>query len=280
MDRFHTFMLQKVDPITGAPLEGAEFEIATQDEIITTEATDSNGIIRFSALPPGTYSLMEVTPSEGYMAQFTPQRVTVQSNGGVLINGKPKRIILIPNFPSGRFIALKQNKITGEPLSGAQFELWDGTKLVGKAISDSAGIVSFQNLLPGEYILKETRTPYGYTSDKVRFHVVVPKDGLPTIDGKPADEFLLESTPVGAVEVSAQPEAETPIEDTVTIVVYYTDAFTGMDLAWFDEYTVPYGGSITIDPPKFQHYKLVGPKQFVFDRVTEGEVVTFRFNAQ
>ncbi len=59
-------------------------------------------------------------------------------------------------------------------LSGAEFTLYDSKgKVVGKAVTGSDGTVSFEELEPGEYVLKETKAPEGYVLDEKETDVTI-----------------------------------------------------------------------------------------------------------
>lgn len=59
-------------------------------------------------------------------------------------------------------------------LSGAEFTLYDSKgKVVGKAVTGSDGTVSFEELEPGEYVLKETKAPDGYVLDEKETYVTI-----------------------------------------------------------------------------------------------------------
>ena len=75
-------------------------------------------------------------------------------------------------------------------LEGAEFSLTgvsdygtsiDMTATSGKA--DDGGLVVFEGLEPGTYILKETKAPAEHDLNKKPYTVVVNKDGTFTIDG-------------------------------------------------------------------------------------------------
>lgn len=81
---------------------------------------------------------------------------------------------------------------SGNPLTGAEFELYDGEKMIGKAVSETGGIVKFDDLATGSYTLKETKAPKGYIRADSIWRVEV-KKGVGTIYGsndKPMDSIL------------------------------------------------------------------------------------------
>ena len=61
----YDILLKKVDEDTKAPLPGAEFTLVTSGEPVTG-ISDKDGVVRFSNLPWGTYTLKEIKAPEGY----------------------------------------------------------------------------------------------------------------------------------------------------------------------------------------------------------------------
>lgn len=104
------------------------------------------------------------------------------------------RITVHNTVSSSAFSFTKVNE-DGKALSGAVFEAWDAkslnddpSKLVGtevepvaKAVSDANGVVSFGELSPGTYYVRETEAPAGYDLLYTRYLKVVITNGLATI---------------------------------------------------------------------------------------------------
>ena len=74
----------KTDAETGAPLSGVHF-ILTDDNgtSVGGGATNENGVITFSHLPLGTYTLTETETRNGYILDATPREVTISTNGAL-----------------------------------------------------------------------------------------------------------------------------------------------------------------------------------------------------
>ncbi len=71
-------------------------------------------------------------------------------------------------------VAVKKVDEDKKVLSGAEFTLYDSKgKVVGKAVTGSDGTVSFEELEPGEYVLKETKAPEGYVLDENETDVTI-----------------------------------------------------------------------------------------------------------
>jgi len=168
------FKLLKTAEDTGIAMVGVKFvlegPIGHPEYAVQELVTDANGEVEFTGLFAGQYILTEPDPIPGYIST------------GFVISGNlvgDLEIIMPPTaddldnpvanraLPSSIKL-LKWSTFTGAPLSGAQFELFDGaTKIAGPVTSDANGIVEFSDLYPGEgkaYILKEVVAPTGYQS--------------------------------------------------------------------------------------------------------------------
>ena len=66
----------------------------------------------------------------------------------------------------------------GKELAGAEFRLYNpDNELINSAVTTSTGKLTFEGLAPGEYILKETKSPEGYHNPELTFKLIVSQDG-------------------------------------------------------------------------------------------------------
>ncbi len=77
----------------------------------------------------------------------------------------------------------------GVPLAGAEFTLYamDGTSVIKKGVTGSEGTIKLKVIPDGEYILRETAAPEGYTMENAIHSLVVTTNGsavTASIDGK------------------------------------------------------------------------------------------------
>lgn len=96
---------------------------------------------------------------------------------------------------TGSFTALKRDSSTNAALNDATFTLSVNGAVVMTALSDSLGRLFFKGLKPGVYELTETVPPPGYQLNTAIHRVVVNLSGRVTIDGQPADNYVLFNTP-------------------------------------------------------------------------------------
>ena len=80
-------------------------------------------------------------------------------------------------YTPGQFKIIKSNESDKSKLAGATFELTDANNKTIYRTSDNNGELSFTNLAPGSYTLKETRAPKDFIKSEKRWTVTVYSDG-------------------------------------------------------------------------------------------------------
>ena len=145
-------------------VEGISFKVTGTTEIGTSYEkvfkTDKDGKIFIKDLLIGTYEVSEVV-DDITIGYITPenQSVTVKDNDATQVEMENKLIY-------GGFKLLKTNE-DKKPLAGVKFGLYkaDGTEIT-EFITGVDGTYSMNDLLYGDYYLKELETVNGYTFDK------------------------------------------------------------------------------------------------------------------
>ena len=186
-------IIQKRDSQTNEVLPGAEFRITTAagcevglDGVIGTSSLTSNGIfttdsqgeIRISNLAPGAYVISEIKAPDGGYVIDTPSTNVVIGQGG------DTQTVVIKNTRKGGLIVEKYDKITKQPLAGAQFKIMmangeltpdnEGlTSSNGLYTTDENGQIVLSKLLPGTYVVSEEKAPDNYRKDPTPQTVVV-----------------------------------------------------------------------------------------------------------
>ena len=187
-----SLIIQKRDSLTGQPLPGAEFRVATAagcevglDGVIGTSTltqnglftTDSNGEIRITNLAPGAYVLTETKAPAGYVMDSPSTNVVIGANGDT-------QTVIVTNTPKGGLIVEKYDSVTKLPLSGAQFKITNAngeltpdnegmTSSNGLYTTDVNGQIVLSKLLPGTYVVSEVKAPDNYQADPTPQTVVV-----------------------------------------------------------------------------------------------------------
>ncbi|EDY47892.1 SpaA isopeptide-forming pilin-related protein [Streptomyces clavuligerus] len=181
----------KEDATTGDPLSGAEFELweetngvpglqtggANPDTLLNGPCTTGANGRCSRTVPLGTYYWRETAAPNGYDLPanpvFGPLRLTAQNaSEGVTVTAENT-----PTAPvTGSVTVVKEDAGTGDPLSGAVFELWEetngvpglqtsgtdpDTQLNGPCTTGADGRCS-RTVPVGTYYWRETAAPNGY----------------------------------------------------------------------------------------------------------------------
>ncbi len=163
----------KTDAETGAPLSGVHFILTDANGTsVGGGTTDENGVVTFSHLPLGTYTLTETETRNGYILDATPREVTISMNGQTVE-------VSISNTPArGSVSVVKTDSETGAALAGVHFKLLDeaGT-LAAEGDTGVDGTLTLPNIPVGYYILRETATLAGYLLDETPISVQITQNG-------------------------------------------------------------------------------------------------------
>ena len=195
--RYMLLFIRKIDSITGAGILGAVFELVSCNGFTCRGTTDSNGLLIFSILPCNTFMLREVGVPAGYAPVDHIYNICADSCGRIFVDDVLTSQLIISNTPvTASFTAVKVNIENGMPLAGAVYTLFMNSTVVASTVSNEAGQVTFTGLSPGTYELAETTPPPGFQTNTERLTVVVAQDGSVTINGQPANGFLLNDVPL------------------------------------------------------------------------------------
>lgn len=155
----------KFDSVTGEAVKNAVFQVkyltgtsGTGGTVIGTYKTSANGSFTVTGLDEGTYIVEELASDSGHVIDTAPQTA--------YISGKDQDVVELyfGNSPKGALLIKKIDSVSREPLSDVEFFVTtsDGTVVGnanGKFVTDSAGTVLIENIVPGTtLVVKETRT--------------------------------------------------------------------------------------------------------------------------
>ena len=165
--------ITKTEADTGNVIAGVHFVLYDAGSNPVTEGdTDGEGKLSFSALPLGTYSLVETSAPSGYVPDSTPRTVTISEHGQTV------EISVTNGATSAGILVVKTDAETGAPLSGIHFVLTDSSgATVGGGGTDEAGELRFSGLPLGTYTLTETETRNGYVLDSTPITVTLDANG-------------------------------------------------------------------------------------------------------
>lgn len=159
-DKGHAQIL-KIDADTGEHLSGAYFTLTNESGRVVAEGkTDASGLAGFYNLKPGTYTMTEVTPPDGYSLS-SPNKQTITVKAGETGEAVFKNVRKKTEYGDCKILKIAQDN--GKPLPGAYFILQDKNgKKAADGISGEDGIVWFNSITPGFYTVVEVMPPSGY----------------------------------------------------------------------------------------------------------------------
>ncbi|SDC05994.1 LPXTG-motif cell wall anchor domain-containing protein [Terribacillus halophilus] len=153
-------------------LAGAVFELQDQDGNVIKEnlTTDESGKISVDDLAPGSYQFVETKAPADFLKDDTPLTFVIERSqiGKVVLTAEN-------DLTKGSLEIVKvgsEDEKVG--LEGASFDLLTvaGEKIAsGK--TDKEGKLQFKDLVPGDYIIKETEAPFGYDLHTTPKHVTI-----------------------------------------------------------------------------------------------------------
>ena len=166
-----TLTINKVDSVTGSPIEGAKFQVWYGSNSTDTGElndlgvyfTDASGQIVLDLLRDGWYRVTELEPAPGY----TIKEPATQE---FYIAGGASKSVTFENVPKNAIVVEKYDSVTGEALEGATFQLryFGGTSgtggtVIGQKVTGSNGMAIWTGLEPGTYLVEEVDPADGYS---------------------------------------------------------------------------------------------------------------------
>lgn len=187
------FKIIKSNKSDNSKLAGATFELTDANNNTIYRTSDKNGELSFTNLAPGSYTLKETRAPKDFIKSEKRWAVNVYSDGSVRIAqigivgsdesyfGNNENIIIMPvsNKPAGTQFRVYKKDSDGKPLKGAKFVIKnkDGTEVIKSGESNNNGVVEFEGLTPGTYIIEESEAPTGYNKLGKKWVLVIDKDG-------------------------------------------------------------------------------------------------------
>ena len=160
--------IKKTD-YNGSALQGAEFGLYDANgKLIMTAVSDIEGMIIFTGVPYGSYTIRELSAPEGFLLNQDVISVTVAEDftnseePAAIVTNQQKKLMYIKSDTSGK------------PIPGIEFTLYNASTMeaVETAVSDQDGVFIFRNFDYGDWIIREKEAPEGYSRmDDIHLHV-------------------------------------------------------------------------------------------------------------
>lgn len=162
--------IQKLDSRDKKPLANAEFRITGPSNFDKTAKTNDKGLIELSDVPYGEYTITEIKQPNGYVLNTTPQTVNITENG------KTYSVTFENDRAVGNVKVTKKGE-NNDTLRGAEFELKSKANPQTKynVTTGNDGVALFEDIPFGDYILRESEPPEGYTLNPATYDVTIDK---------------------------------------------------------------------------------------------------------
>jgi uncharacterized surface anchored protein len=169
----------KLDADSRQPLIGAKFKVTTvSGEMVGEFTTDINGLINIEELAVDAYVITELRAPEGYILDVTPYTVSLEAGKTIAVE--------IYNTAKPGLMLIKKDVLTGLPVAGARFNVTfieNGSKKdLGSFTTSENGAFFIPGLVPGYYIVTETKAADGYLLDSTPREVYVEGGKMNTIE--------------------------------------------------------------------------------------------------
>ena len=196
--------LLKVDSETKEPMEGVEFKVTALDGFMKGQTwnltSNEEGKVNLKDLEYGKYRIDEVKTHWNYILNTEPILFEIGNNGEVV------KLEMTNKKIKGSVELLKVDKDTKRPLEGAEFELWNGEKLVGTYITDKDGKIVVESLEAGQYYWMEVKAPNNYEINQdiaLNFEILEDGQKVEIIAENKVEEgeLLFEKTDIATGEV-------------------------------------------------------------------------------
>ena len=222
--------VNKVDAITGDPIQGAKFHVTyASNKTDTGEIndlgdfySDENGKFIITDLKDGWYRVEELEPAKGY----TIKEPAVQE---VYISGGESKVLIFENIPLSALVVWKYDSVTGAAVEGAVFSVrylggisGSGGTIIGTYKTSSNGSFTVTGLQAGTYIVEELASDSG--------HVIDTAPQTAYISGKDQDvvELYFGNSPKGNLLVKKVDSATgKPLSDVEFLVTTADGAVVG-----------------------------------------------------
>ncbi|MGL5979187.1 MAG: MSCRAMM family protein [Erysipelotrichaceae bacterium] len=141
------------------------------NQLIQTFTVSSDGRLNTEGYVSytGLFYLKELTTHPDFSLNTTPINLIVGPKGTTVLDVSTMDNTLM----RGSITVVKQDDTTNTKLAGATFELYKDGTLVDTMTTLADGIARFENLVPGSYVVKESKAPTNYYLNTTEFPLEV-----------------------------------------------------------------------------------------------------------
>lgn len=152
-------IIQKLDDLTGAPIEDTVFSVTkVNGEFVGEYTTGKHGYATVAGIDPGFYVVREIRANSKYI--LSNEAKTVQ------LKADEPAIVPFYNTPKTGFQIIKTDMVTGKPLEGVKFTVTElNGAIIGSYETDKDGLITIEDQEEKWVRIVETQPLPGYKPD-------------------------------------------------------------------------------------------------------------------
>lgn len=178
-DEINRVLLKKTRE-NGDPLSGAVFGLFDKDDKqVQTAASNDEGVVSFSKIGYGSYTIREIQPPYGYHGSTEEWRIEID---GTYLNTVEYLATVSNADAPGRIQVTKLDALDNHPIAGVQFDIYTADEqgaagdLIGTMTTNENGVAESGDLFAADYIVLEHANPEGYENELWNEKLTVPMD--------------------------------------------------------------------------------------------------------
>ena len=150
--------LKKVAAGTTRGLDGAEFNIYRDGQIVGSDVTKNGGTIEVKDVTEGLWSFVEVEAPAGYCADSAPISVYVDTT-----DGDKQYTVTAENYALPDMKIIKRDAMSGKPIAGTVFSVKSVTGNFSTSVTTSTdGSATLSSIPADVYVVREESVPEPY----------------------------------------------------------------------------------------------------------------------
>lgn len=177
----HKIEFYKIDAETNEGVAGAVFELKGNNISLTAES-DQNGLVLFSDVDAGDYTVKELSSPDGYALNSNTYDITLSSNGTVYLKGQAPSTTTINNKVaienSKTKVVLTKTNDDGDPVENVSINVFNDLGYDETFTTDSNGKIVIEGIAPGDYSFREVSCPPEYSKLDETFSFSLNKYGV------------------------------------------------------------------------------------------------------
>ena len=163
--------ITKIDKETKKPIPGVEFNITGPEGFNKTATTNAKGVITLEDTRYGNYTIREIKPAPGYLANNNTYSLKVVEAG------KLHKISIDNDISRGNIKITKVDIETKKTIPNVEFNIKGPDGYNVTKTTDSNGVITLDNVRYGDYTVTETRPGAGYIANPKTHTIQVREQG-------------------------------------------------------------------------------------------------------